>query len=146
MCRAIERKEKYPEPVKYRGMLIEFEVTHFDVHAFVRKTDIVATRKFKSKALESVKEQIDRYVEKEYGYSYINMFGDTILIGPFTIEEAEAEKKKRARNNPKDKNPEIIKWNLKNYRYVYTPKRRVIKEPDDDFIPDNWEEILYMSE
>lgn len=72
----------------------------------------------------------------KYGYTYTNMFGDRILIGPFVnIEDAKKHQKKRRKSIMKefnpifDKKPRIVKWDMKRYEYIYTPEQRVIKEP-----------------
>lgn len=76
----------------------------------------------------------------KYGFSYTNMFGDRILIGPFLkIEDAKKHQEKRRKSIMKgynqifDKKPRIVKWDMKRYEYIYTPEQRVIKEPTESY-------------
>jgi len=75
-----------------------------------------------------------------YGYSYTNMFGDRILIGPFvSIEDAKKYQENRRKSITKgynpifDKLPRIVKWDMKRYEYIYTPEQRVVKEPTESY-------------
>lgn len=76
-----------------------------------------------------------------YGYSYTNMFGDRILIGPFIcVEDAKKYQENRRKSimeeecNPIfDKLPRIVKWDMKRYGYIYTPEKRVVKEPTEGY-------------
>ena len=90
-----------------------------------------------------------------YGCTYTNRFGDRILIGifnsvtqvkSFKADRELLDKKSTDFKNIKDHNPRIVIWTtdiINKYKYVYTLRpdgsSHVIKEPDDDFIPDNWE-------